>query len=497
MAIGDGREGKVRAGLHRVQLGGKLAGLSLPRQIVSIALWPLLEQVMSFIAASTSLFLATHMGTPGEMTEKIASGIGVTGYVMWLGFLMQGAVGMGATAIVSRMTGARKFREANYAANQAAVLGFFAGLLSAVLMYVTADFLVTRVLQLSDYAQEVALTYMYTGCWVAIFSGIVFAVNAALRGAGDTRTPFFIMLAVDGLSVVFSIILVKCCGLFVEGLALGMVAGMAVAAAMLLGILLLRSLRMQRLLRGQDLDAYAESRREEKYVPPLFLSRRALKPDWSMMYRILAIGLPQAMEVGGIWFIQICVLRVISQLGDASVGAHNIAVRIESLSFLPGFAIGMAGATLVGQYLGAGSVRLAIETVWRCLRYSVIFMGCMGIIFGLYPEVFVNIFAANSQGLLEATIPVVQVFIIAEPFYAAMLTLKMCLRGAGYTRKVMLVSYSCMGFFRFGVLMLWATFWPETLSLVGIWLLFTVDMAVEYFILNRMLCGLKWARSKV
>ncbi len=496
MAIGDGREGKVRAGQHRVQLGGKLAGLSLPRQIVAIALWPLLEQVMSFIAASTSLFLATHMGEPGEMTEKIASGIGVTGYVMWLGFLMQGAVGMGATAIVSRMTGARKFGEANYAANQAAVLGLFAGLLSAVLMYLTADFLVTTVLNLSAEAQGVALEYMYTGCWVAIFSGVVFAVNAALRGAGDTRTPFLIMLAVDGLTIVFSIILVKCFGMFVDGLALGMVAGMAVAAAILMGILLHRTLRMRRRLAGQELDAYAATQ-ESSYVPPLFIRLRSLLPDWGMMYRILAIGLPQALEVGGIWLIQIFVLRVISELGDAYVGAHNIAIRIESLSFLPGFAIGMAGATLVGQYLGAGSVRLALETVRRCLRYSVVFMGCMGIVFAAFPGVFVNIFAAESEGLLRATIPVVQVFIVAEPFYAAMLTLKMCLRGAGYTRKVMLVSYFCMGFFRFVVLLIWSTFWPQTLSLVGIWLLFTVDMAVEYFILNRMLCGLKWARSKV
>ena len=90
MSVGDGREGKVRAALHgKGQLGGSLAGLSLPRQIIHIALWPLLEQVMSFICASTSLYLATHMNTPDEVTEQIASGIGVTGYVMWLGFLMK------------------------------------------------------------------------------------------------------------------------------------------------------------------------------------------------------------------------------------------------------------------------------------------------------------------------------------------------------------------------------------------------------------------------
>lgn len=498
MSVGDGREGKVRAALlkGKGQLGGRLAGLSLPRQIVAIALWPLLEQVMSFICASTSLFLATHMGTEGKVTEQIASGIGVTGYVMWLGFLMQGAVGMGATAIVSRMTGARRFGEANYAANQSAVLGLLAGFLSAGVMYLTADFLVADVLQLGDFAREVALRYMYCGCWVAVFSGVVFAVNAALRGAGDTKTPFFIMLAVDGLNIVFSLLLVKVFGMFVEGLALGMVLGMAVAAFVLVGILWGRSVRMRRRMQGLGLDEYA-ARQEPTYVPPLYWSWRDLAPDFRMMGRILSIGLPQALEIGGIWLIQIYVLRVISGLGDACVGAHNIAIRIESMSFLPGFAIGMAGATLVGQYLGTGSVRMALSTVHRCICYSVVFMGMMGVFFFCFPRSFAEFFASNSEGLLAATVPVVRVFLLVEPFYAAMLMIKMCLRGAGDTRRVMYVSYGCMGFFRVLCLMVWAWLWPETLSLVGIWLLFTVDLAVEYLILNKMLRGLKWARRKV
>lgn len=496
MSAGDGREGKIRVALAKGKLGGKLAGMSLPRQIVSIALWPLLEQVMSFICASTSLVLATHMGDHGEKTAQIASGIGVTSFVMWLGFVMQGAVGMGATAIVSRMTGARKFGDANYAANQAGVLGLFAGILSALLMYGTADFLVSEVLNLSDFAREVALRYMYTGCWVAIFSGVVFAINAALRGAGDTRTPFIIMLVVDGLNIVFSLFLVHVCGMFVEGLALGMIGGMAAAAAVLMGILFKRTLDMKREKGTQELDAYCEAQ-GTTYNPPLFLNKKSLRPDWQMMYRILSIGVPQAIEVGGIWLIQIYVLRIISSLGDAAVGAHNIAIRIESLSFLPGFAIGMAGATLVGQYLGARSVRLALETARKCVLYSVLFMGCMGVVFAMWPDIFVEIFAAGSPELMATTRPVVQAFLIIEPFYAAMLICKMCLRGAGDTRRVMWVSYGGMGFFRVLCLMVWHWFWPETLSLVGIWMLIACDMLVEYLILRKMLFGLRWARKKV
>jgi Na+-driven multidrug efflux pump len=157
----------------------------------------------------------------------------------------------------------------------------------------------------------------------------------------------------------------------------------------------------------------------------------------------------------------------------------------------------MAGATLVGQYLGSGSVRLALETIRKCVRYSVVFMGLMGVVFYAFPAFFAGIFTSNSEGLLQATVPVVQVFLLVEPFYAAMLMLKMCLRGAGDTRRVMYVSYGCMGFFRVGCLFIWNIFWPDTLSLVGIWLLFTVDLAVEYLVLNRLLYSLKWARRKV
>lgn len=497
VSTGDGRDGKIRSVLFKGELGGKLAGLSLPRQIVTIALWPLLEQIMGFICSCNTVILSNNLGTTQEQTTQIASGIGVTSYVMWLGFLMQGSVAMGATAIVSRMTGARKFGEANFAANQAASMGLLAGIVSAFLMFFTTDYLVINFLNLAGYAQEVALRFMHIGCWVAIFSGVIFAVNAALRGAGDTRTPFLFMLSMNGLQVLLSLVLIKCFGMNIEGLAWGMMLAMAITAAFLVGLLVRRTLRIKRSMGAcTDLDAYARSV-SSTFVPPIFLRLHSLFPRWSMIYRIVCIGFPQAVEVCGVWLVQIYVMRIISSLGDASVGAHNIAIRIESLSFLPGFAIGIASATLVGQYLGARNPRKAVATVWKCTWYALLFMGLMGVVFYAFPELFIYPFAANSQALVDTARPVVQLFLVAEPVYATMMLFKTSLRGAGDTRRVMYVTYGCMGIFRFGVLFLWHTYWPETISLVGIWSLFVLDMAVESAILYRLFTGMKWARRKV
>lgn len=496
MSTGDGRDGTIRSRVAKGRLSGKLAGMSLPRQILTIAFWPFLEQVLSFLNSSTSLFLSTHMNTASSVTAQIAAGMGAIGHVLFLGFVMQGAVGMGATAIVSRMTGARRFDEANHGVCQAAALGLMVGILSFAVMFLSTELLVTKVFQLTPDAQEFARRYMNIASFSAIFSGIVFAVNAALRGSGDTRLPFTMMLVADGLNIVVSVLLVYVLGMSIEGLAIGTVSGFAMAAAILVWTLRRRHRAVSAVAEGRSLDELAASRGPD-FAPQLYLDRRDLLPDWGMIRRIIAIGLPQAIEVFGIWLIHLYCLAVISELGDDVLAAHTIAVRIESLSFLPGFAIGMASSAIVGLYLGANSPRMAYNTIRHCVLYSVCFMGGMGLLFFIFPAFFVSFFAGNAESLLAVGVPVVRVFLLCEPFFAASIVMKMSLRGAGDTRRVMWVSYGVMGFFRVVLLSAWHHFFPDTLNLTGIWILFSIDQMVQAWCFYLFIRDKKWIRRRV
>ena len=69
MSAGDAREGIIRGRASRARLGGKLAGLSLPRQIAVIAFWPFLEQLLSFFVTSSDLFIATKIGLNAQDTS--------------------------------------------------------------------------------------------------------------------------------------------------------------------------------------------------------------------------------------------------------------------------------------------------------------------------------------------------------------------------------------------------------------------------------------------
>ena len=244
MSAGDAREGIIRGKAARARLGGKLAGLSLPRQIAVIAFWPFLEQLLSFFVTSSDLFIATKIGVDAQDTINISDGMGAVVFIMWFGFVIQGSIMMGATAIVSRMTGARDYPQAQHGLHQAAMLGLLAGTISCGLLFTCSDFMVTHVLTMNETARAYALQYVYMAAFAAPFSGVVFAINAALRGSGDTRLPFWIMMSVGILNVIFSVIFVfadaPLGGWRIGGIAAGTVCGYGISMCILLFIMLRR-----------------------------------------------------------------------------------------------------------------------------------------------------------------------------------------------------------------------------------------------------------------
>ncbi|MFX8832906.1 MATE family efflux transporter, partial [Acinetobacter baumannii] len=84
------------------------------------------------------------------------------------------------------------------------------------------------------------------------------------------------------------------------------------------------------------------------------------------------------------------------------LGAHIVAIRIEALSFLPGFAMSLAAATLMGQWLGAGDSRTAGRATLLCSGIASAFMGAMGLVFMLRPAPVVALFT-SQQAHLEMT----------------------------------------------------------------------------------------------
>ncbi|MEM7386470.1 MAG: MATE family efflux transporter, partial [Verrucomicrobiota bacterium] len=220
-------EATVRSRLRRGELGGRLAGLSLPRQILVLAIWPLFEQLLGFLVGLVDLILAGRFDPP-EVRVPVLDAMGLAGYIGWLLLIVISAAGTGATALVSRATGAGDHLLARRALAQALILGLGVSVVAGAALYFSLDTLLAG-FGLSGPAATFARDYLQIVAFLSPAAGIVLTVNACLRGSGDTRSPFFTMATVNVVNLLASWLFVfgpePFGGHGVKGLALGTLTG--------------------------------------------------------------------------------------------------------------------------------------------------------------------------------------------------------------------------------------------------------------------------------
>src|SRR5690606_32863643 len=112
----------------------------------------------------------------------------------------------------------------------------------------------------------------------------------------------------------------------------------------------------------------------------LRLTRSVFKPDFDLIRRLFRIGLPGGGDVMTIIACQFWFLSIINSLGSTAAAAHGIAIRLESLAYLPGTAFQVAAAAMAGQSLGAGDQRRAIHSVLVACGVGGVVMSVAGVI---------------------------------------------------------------------------------------------------------------------
>lgn len=458
-----------------VRLGGRLAGLSLPRQVLTLAMWPLFEQVLAFFVGLTDLLIAGRM-VDGPDRVAVLDAMGLGGYVNWFFNILQAAVATGVMALVSRATGARDKTLANLGLGQGVWLGLAAGFGSMLLIRTGMTPLIHWVGLGADAAHK-ASEYLHVLAWCGPFSGMMFAVSAALRGSGDTRTPFVAMIVVNVVNVALSWTFVFAPGPLgghgIAGIAAGTLGGWIAGVFTIAAFL------------GRKADPDS-----------LHWSRASLRPHGATMKRILRVGAPQSLEIAGMWLIHAYGIRVIAGLKDqGALGAHILAIRVESMSFLPGFAIATAGAALVGQYLGAGSREMAVRAVRLCWKSAVLLMSSMGVFFFIARDWLIGLMAPGSELHIRMAAPLLIICAFTQPFFATCIILKTSMRGAGDTHTVMRWAFASMLFFR--VLVLWSM--PRFIepTLVAVWIVLGLDMVTQALIFIRLHYRGKWLDARV
>ncbi len=410
---------------------GKLAGLSMWGAIAVLS-WPILtESFLNSLVGLTDTVLAAGLG------EAETDAVGGASYIMWFIGLTIMALGIGATALISRSVGGGRIGVANAALGQTLLLGVGSGVVVAVLVAASAGPL-ALLMNLSGDAGAAFRNYLYVISLGVPFASVLFCGIACSRGAGDTIGPLWAMVVRNIVNIVVSfalsgvditrtqlidgepvqqVLLANPFGfnLGVLGIAIGTVAGDIVGAAVL----------MKMAVGGRW---------------GIRLKARWLRPHWLTARRIVRVGWPNFLETLGMWVGNYLIVLMVGSLGAGMLGAHIVAIRIEAFSFLPGFAMGIAAATLAGQYLGAGSEKLARLAVLRCAAIGATVMFLFGLAFMLFPRAIVSLLSSQPAHLEEVPRLLVLCGAVQVPFAIA-IVFRQALRGVGDVRAVLALTW--------------------------------------------------------
>ena len=196
------------------------------------------------------------------------------------------------------------------------------------------------------------------------------------------------------------------------------------------------------------------------------------------------------LEHGVICSAQIAITTIVAPLGVCSIAANSFAITAESLCYMPGYGIGDAASTLVGQTHGAGRVDLCKNFAYMTVGLGMGVMALMGMVMYVFaPEMIGVLSPVESIRELGTTCLRIEAF--AEPFFAAsIVTYSVCV-GAGDTMKPAAINLSTMWLVRLTL----AYGLSKSYGLEGVWIAMATELTLRgCLFLVRLFRG-SWLKS--
>ncbi len=426
--------------------------------------FPELVRLAGPIAVSMlSYSVMTLVGTlfVGRLGAAALAGIGVGG-VMAFGLLCFGVGTLRSVKVlVSQAVGAGRREQASAYVGAGVCLAVAVGVFDIAAGRLGAGVL-TAFVKGAD-ASRWAQAYLKVRVLVAPAALACVTLREARYGLGDATSPMRATLAANLLNIALDFVLVYRLGWGVAG---------AAWSTVIAGHFELAWLVLTQRLAG----------------PPVSFDRRALA-SVPVVWRLgVPIGLQMLLEVGAFGTLT----AIVASMGETQAGAHQIALQVCHVSFLPAFALGEAASILAGQAVGAGEVRLVRRVGRLALVVAVAYTAICGLAFALLARVIARAFG-DDPSLVHATTLLLYVAAAFQVFDGASLVARSMLRGTGDVRYAAVVS----------VITSWVCTPPLAYALgrtaglgaVGGWLGICLEIIVGTAILWWRLEGGGWLRS--
>ena len=220
-----------------------------------------------------------------------------------------------------------------------------------------------------------------------------------------------------------------------------------------------------------------------------------IRPNWSMIKRILGIGIPSGVENSMFQLGKLAIQSTVSTLGTAAIAAQAMTNILENLNGIAAIGVGVGLMTIVGQCLGAGRQDEAVYYIKKLcvIAEVIIIVSCLGVFALTKP---ITILGGMEKVSADMCFHMVMWITIVKPIAWTMAFIPgYGLRAAGDVKFSMITSCCTMWACRFCL----CVFLIRKLGFgpMGVWIGMFADWTVRSIIFTWRFHSRKWLQHKV
>ncbi|MBO8158563.1 MATE family efflux transporter [Thermosyntropha sp.] len=425
--------------------------------------WPaMVEMIMYMIVGIVDVAIVGRLGA----APLAAVGLGAE--IFFSIVLLFEALSTGSSVLIAQARGAKNYEQIASIILHTVIMAIITGTITGIIGLNLA----TQIIELFSVEKSVhdqALHYLLITFKITPFAVTLYMLHSIFRGLGRTDIPMKISLVMNIFNAIGDYILVY--GKL--GLpALG-VAGAAYATSFshILGVIL----------------AFYFFKINRKSFFPYKETKKTIKI--TVFRDILTLGIPSLGE-NFFWSLSnIISIFLIVHAGTLAYASHQLAVVIESISFMPGFGIAVAASVLVGHSIGAKDRNMTKKYARGTIEFAVIIMGFFGLLFALLPHQIVSLFT-NDQEIIGVAGTLIRIASLEQITMASSMVMGGILRGSGNTRTPMLII----------TLFTWGFRLPLTYFLIivlhkpvtYVWIAFVIDWTLRTLVYSAIILRQNW-----
>lgn len=437
-----------------------LSGREKLNLIVELSIPSMLAQITTVMMFFIDASMVGHLGAAASAS------IGLIETTTWLMGSVMSAASIGFSVQVAHFIGANDFFKARQVFRHALVCGLIFSFLMCgigVGIHSALPYWLGGGADIAGDASVYFLIYSLTLPVVLLYH----LMSAMQKSSGDMRIPSLLSIMLCILDVVFNYFFIYILQLGVMGAALGTMCAYVVTVLPM---------------------SYMALRKNK--ILALHLDRVRFVWVWDYVRNALKISLPIAVQSVLMSGAQVVSTLIVAPLGNFAIAANSFAITAESLCYMPGYGIGDAATTLVGQTRGAGRNDLCKNFAHMTIGIGMIVMAFMGVVMYVFAPEMIGFLSPVAE-IRELGAAVLRIEAFAEPFFAASIVSYSVCVGAGDTLKPAIMNLISMWCVRLSM-----AYWlAQEYGLKGVWFAMACELTFRGIIFLVRIWRGSWMKS--